>query len=154
LASQLLYQPQLSLIDGFEQCLYEQEPQSPDELRELWQKIELKYLPFITYEDAPFFTEGGRYLAFANWIMDYPLWSICYSLAQVSALQLWQEFKLDPEKGWQKYLKFCEQGGRASVMELLAQCGISSPLDEETVALVMRMVWQELDELDVALNRT
>jgi len=144
LASGLLYLPQLSLIDEFEQFLYENEPENAEELRVYWKKTERKYLPFIAYGNAPFFADGGRYLTFANWFVDYPLWSICYSLAQINAFQMWNEFETDRTEGWRKYVQFCKQGGRSSVLDSLKACAISSPLDTSTVDSVIKVVYDRL----------
>jgi M3 family oligoendopeptidase len=148
LAFELLYQPQLSLIDEFEQSLYESEPKNASEFSAAWKEIELKYLPFIGYEEADFFTNGGRFMAFSNWFVDYPFWSICYSLAHISAFQFWNEFKADREKGWNKYVKFCKIGGRASVLQALAQCDVKSPLHGPTIHSNIKMVCDELRKLD------
>lgn len=147
LSASLLYLPQLSLIDEFEQALYEKEPQNADALLELWKETELKYIPFIEYEKAPFYSKGGRCLAFANWFVDYPCWSICYSLAQINAFQLWMEFKKDRKAGWDKYLLFCKIGGRSSVLDTLKKCGIESPLKDTTIVSVINNIAIELAAL-------
>jgi len=83
-------------------------------------------------------------LTFANWFVDYPLWSICYSLAQINAFQMWNEFETDRTEGWRKYVQFCKQGGRSSVLDSLKACAISSPLDTSTVDSVIKVVYDRL----------
>lgn len=148
LSFELLYLPQLSLIDEFEQFLYVNEPQSIADIKDYWKGLELKYVPFSEYEEAPFFSEGGRYLTFANWFIDYPFWSICYSLAQISAFQFWEIFKTDQKKGWNKYLKFCKTGGRKSVLDSLKDCGILSPLAPQNIDSVLKNICKEQKSLE------
>jgi len=148
-----LYLSHLTILDEFEHSLYEIEPENAEDLRNCWKAVELKYLPSIDYQDASFFKNGGRYLAASNWLVDYPFYSICYSLAQFSALQIWKEYKQNPVKGWEAYMNFCKLGGRESFLTSLNKCNIKSPFELKNIKEIMEMVSLDLNELELNIKQ-
>lgn len=62
-------------------------------------------------------------------IFTSPFYYIDYCLAQICALELWDESRLDAKSALFKYNILCESGGTDTFLSLLQKAGLSSPFD-------------------------
>lgn len=124
----LLFLPYGCMVDEFQHEVYDNPDLKPDERHEVWKRLEEKYQPFINYDNHPFHSNGGAWMKKSH-IFTSPFYYIDYCLAQICALELWDESRLDAKSALFKYNILCESGGTDTFLSLLQKAGLSSPFD-------------------------
>ncbi len=80
-------------------------------------------------------------------IFDVPFYYIEYGIAQLGAIAVWRNFKLNPEKGLQQYLDALSLGYTASMPEIYHAAGIRFDFSPDYIGQSMRFVLQEFEAL-------
>jgi oligoendopeptidase F len=78
----------------------------------------------------------------------FPFYFVEYGIAQVGALQIWQNSKRDERGAVAAYRRALALGGTEPLPELFAAAGARLAFDEETLAAVVRAIDEELAHLD------
>ena len=74
------------------------------------------------------------YMAFSkDHIFTSPFYYIDYCLAQICALELWEESQTDFKTALIKYNQLCECGGTKTFLEILKGAGLESPFDVDVI---------------------
>ena len=77
-----------------------------------------------------------------------PFYFIDYALAQMVALQFYEESLRDFPSAWARYLDFLDRAGTLSFPDLVRACGLMSPFDESCPERLCRFLERELEKLD------
>lgn len=128
----LLFLPYGCMVDEFQHEMYDRPELTPAKRHEIWKNLEAKYQPFINYENHPFHEMGGAWMK-KNHIFTTPFYYIDYCLAQICALQLWDESRQDYKSALIKYNQLCESGGTDTFLKLLEGAGLQSPFDTDVI---------------------
>uniref|UniRef100_UPI00058E1766 M3 family metallopeptidase n=1 Tax=Clostridium polynesiense TaxID=1325933 RepID=UPI00058E1766 len=81
-------------------------------------------------------------------IFEVPFYYIEYAIAQLGAVQLWRNYKNNPEKAVEKYKEALSLGSSKSLPELYETMGIKFDFSENTIKELMDFVWNEIEELN------
>lgn len=119
-------------LDAFQHEIYQNPTMSHEERNACWQQ---QYLRFhgegISWH--PFEEELSRMWLKHYHVFEAPLYSIEYAIAQLGALQLWQQYQQEPEETLKKLHHVMEQGFSKSVSDLYGELGLVLFPGEETV---------------------
>lgn len=141
----LLFLPYACLVDEFQHAVYDDPGLSPAQRNALWRLLEQKYQPAVEYEDGEHFATGRAWHKKAH-IFDAPFYYIDYAIAQLCALELWNQAVAKPKKAVENYTRLCKAGGTASFTDLLKTAGLSSPL---TLDSIKKLAYQTSRFLDL-----
>lgn len=147
LADSLTFLPYGVTVDEFQHGVYENPTLTPDERKDLWRKIEKKYLPFKDYDDDVF-TEKGTYWYRQGHIFGVPFYYIDYTLAQVVAFQYWIKSQADHQNAFDSYLALCKLGGSKSFVGLLEASNLQNPFKAGTVKEIIKPLQEYLNQVD------
>ena len=128
--------PYGTIVDYFQQTCYDNPDMTPAERNAFYNKIEKQFLPHMTTEGIPALQDGRRWQRQAH-IFEMPFYYIDYCLAQFTALQFLALSQQDYDATFKKYIKFLDFGGTKTYVELLQECGLKSPFEEESFKLVV-----------------
>ena len=128
--------PYGTIVDWFQQSCYDNPDMTPAERNEMYNKMEKQFLPHMTTEGIPALQDGRRWQRQAH-IFESPFYYIDYCFAQFTALQFLALSQEDYKGAFAKYIKFLNFGGTKPFTELLSECGLLSPFEEESFKLVV-----------------
>lgn len=120
------------IVDEFQDELYSHEEYGPEDYKNLWKNLEVKYLPHRYYGEDCFFNKGTFWYKQLH-LFQTPFYYIDYALAQTSAIQYFIMDNEDHERTWANYLKLCKIGGYYPYLEAIEKCGIVSPFENGIV---------------------
>ena len=78
-------------------------------------------------------------------LFEVPFYYIEYGIAQLGALQLWLQFRDQPEQTLRNYRKGLALGGSRPLPELFAEAGIKFDFSAATMAPIMQALAAELE---------
>jgi oligoendopeptidase F len=126
--------------------LYENPEHAPEERRLAWLCLQEEFsggvVDWSGLEDIRSFM-WHRQLH----IFEVPFYYIEYGIAQLGALQIWQQFKKDPAKAVGNYKKGLALGGSRPLPELFAASGIRFDFSREMIAPLVEEVYGEWKHL-------
>lgn len=128
--------PYGTIVDYFQQTCYDNPDMTPAERNAFYNKIEKQFLPYMTTVGIPAIQDGRRWQRQAH-IFESPFYYIDYCFAQFTALQFLALSQEDYKATFEKYIKFLDFGGTKTYMELLKECGLKSPFEEESFKIVV-----------------
>jgi M3 family oligoendopeptidase len=131
----LLFLPIGCLVDEFSHSVYDQPRLTSSQRLEIWRELEKTYLPDLDYADEPFYAVGRAWQNIES-IFTKPFSYFDDVVAQLTALEIWQQAQHSPDLAWQRYDKLCSLGGRDTFTNLLSQAELESPFDISTVKKV------------------
>ena len=87
-----------------------------------------------------------------NWqrqlhLFEVPFYYIEYGIAQLGAIGMWKQYRDNPEKGLENYMKGLSLGGTKTLPELYAAAGIDFDFSPEKISELMIFVKNELEKL-------
>ena len=136
IGSAVTFIPYGTIVDYFQQTCYDNPDMTPAERNAFFNKIEKEFLPYMSTEGIPAIQDGRRWQRQAH-IFETPFYYIDYCFAQFTALQFLALSQEDYDATFKKYLKFLDFGGTKTYVELLQECGLKSPFDEESFKIVV-----------------
>ena len=80
-------------------------------------------------------------------IYEVPFYYIEYAIAQLGALQVWRQYKLNPKKAIENYKKALSLGCSVPLGEVYKAAGISFDFSEKMIKELMEFTWNELEKL-------
>jgi len=138
----LTFIPYGATVDEFQHFVYKNPKATKEERKAYFRKLQLKYTPYIKYDDIPFMQKGARFFAQGH-IFQVPFYYIDYTLAQVCALQFYLASVKDRKEAWQRYIKLCRLGGSRPFLELVSEAGLKNPFVPGTIKAIV----EELKEI-------
>lgn len=138
--------PWIATIDKFQHWVYENPGHSIEERKENWLRILNEFsTSAIDYSGL----EGFRSY---NWqrqlhLFEVPFYYIEYGIAQLGAIGMWKQYRDNPEKALENYMKGLSLGGTKTLPELYAAAGIDFDFSPEKISELMIFVKNELEKL-------
>lgn len=139
--------PWIATIDKFQHWVYENPSHSLEERAATWVRILDEFTsPVIDISGLETYRQFGwqRQLH----LFEVPFYYIEYGIAQLGAIGLWQQYKLDPETALQHYISALELGGTRTLPELFKAAGLRFDFSPAAIRELMQFVKEELDTLN------
>lgn len=147
LSSAIKFIPYGVTVDEFQHCIYENPDLTPEERKNIWRKLEKKYLPHKNYEGCDFLERGCWWFQQSH-IFNVPFYYIDYTLAQICALQFWKRSNDDRKDAWKDYLRLCKVGGTKSFLDLVNYSNLKSPFEDGCISSTINPVNEWLDSIN------
>ena len=139
--------PWIATIDKFQHWVYENPSHSLEERAATWVKILDEFTsPVIDISGL----ENYRLFGWQRQLhlFEVPFYYIEYGIAQLGAIGLWKQYKLDPEMALQHYISALELGGTRTLPELFKAAGLQFDFSPAAIRELMQFVKEELDTLN------
>ncbi len=147
LSDAVVFLPYGVCVDEFQHFVYEHPQASPQERKEMWRRIEQKYIPYKDYDGIDYLENGGFWHRQIHIFTD-PFYYIDYTLAQMCAFQFWKRNRENHEAAWNDYLHLCRQGGTKPFTKLVKEANLMSPFEMGCVQSVIGEIESYLNSLD------
>jgi len=138
--------PWVATIDQYQHWLYTNPGHSRDERLDAWQQILDRFSSGVV--DYSEFAESRRFL----WqkqlhLFVYAFYYIEYGIAQLGALQVWLNWRNDPQGAIDAYRRALALGGTRPLPDLFDAANITFDFSSKTVAPLMDAIGAELEKL-------
>jgi oligoendopeptidase F len=138
--------PWIATIDKFQHWIYENPNHSNEERAETWTRILDEFTPPLM--DISGLEEYRRY----GWqrqlhIYEVPFYYIEYGIAQLGAIGLWKQYKENPERAVNNYIKALQVGGTRKLPELFNLAGLDFNFSPDYIKGLMGFVREEMGNL-------
>ncbi len=143
----LAFMPYGSTMDEFQHVVYNNPDMTPAERKQAFAEIEIKYAPSKDYDENEFLKKGTLWYKQPH-LFNNAFYYIDYVLAELCALQIWEESLKDWQGAFDKYDKFCSIGGELAFTEVLAEAGFKNPFNEKTIESVATKMSEYLATID------
>lgn len=124
-----IFIPYGTMVDEFQEIVYENPDMTPAERKEVWAKLEKEYRPHLDFEDDKFHGNGGFWQRQPH-IFHTPFYYIDYVLATVCAMQFKVMMDENYKGAWEKYLKLCKLSARDFFVNVIKEVGLKSPFED------------------------
>ncbi len=128
----------------FETFIYENPDATAQERIDKYNELFALYLPGVEMMDPDLLSKGAALYRGFN-IFGMPRYTITYSLCNLSAIYLANEFKKDKKKGTELFIKLGEIGGTMDYNEAIAYMGLKPSFSEEVIREVGEYLETELE---------
>jgi len=138
--------PWIATIDKFQHWVYENPTHTIEERKENWLRILNEFATIaIDYSGLEAFRSY-------NWqrqlhLFEVPFYYIEYGIAQLGAIGMWKQYRDNPEKALENYMKGLSLGGTKTLPALYAAAGIDFDFSPEKISELMIFVKNELEKL-------
>lgn len=140
--------PWMAQIDAIQHAFYLNPDMSAEERHDTWFKIVQRFTPEGV--DRSGFDEDYRTLwQKQGHVFNYPFYYIEYAIAQLGALQLWRNYKKDPEKTIAQYKAALALGYTKPLPELYETAGIKFDFSSDMLQELVPFLMDELEKLGV-----
>lgn len=140
----LAFIPYGTMVDHFQQLMYEKPDMTPEERNQTWAELEKQYRPYIDFDNLPFYGRGAGWQRQLH-IYTSPFYYIDYCLAQTVALQFFALFLNDAKKAWETYVAFVRSGGTKTFVDTVHAAGLKSPLEDGCLKEITETIAAWLD---------
>lgn len=142
----VLFWPYMAMVDAFQHWVYEspRDAEDPSLCDAQWARLSERFMPWLDWsglEDA-LATGWHRKLH----IHVAPLYYVEYGLAQLGAVQIWQNAMKDPQSALKAYRDALSLGGTASLPELFRAAGVTFAFDADTLGSAVTLIEQVIEE--------
>lgn len=138
--------PWIATVDAFQQWVYDNPTHTQAHRADQWASL---YDRFHGGIDWTGLEDTKRYLWHRQGhIFDVPFYYIEYGIAQLGALQMWQQYKQNPAKGLDAYLAALRLGYTDTIPNIYAAGGIRFDFSEGTMSSLFDFVRTELQLLE------
>lgn len=140
--------PWIATIDKFQHWLYENPEHTEHERSEHWMQV----LQEFTSREINF--SGLDHFRRYAWqrqlhLFEVPFYYIEYGIAQLGAIGLWMQYKINKKEALQNYMSALSLGGTKTLPELYKTAGIEFNFSSAYIKKLMEFVRNEMEELDV-----
>jgi oligoendopeptidase F len=135
--------PWVAMVDAFQHELYSRPNHTPQDRLDIWMKLQSDFDTGIDWSGLD--TERAYSWHRQLHIFEVPFYYVEYGIAQLGALQLWANFKRDPQKALDDMIAALSLGSSRPLPELFARAGIRFDFSEATLEPLMAMVEKELE---------
>lgn len=138
--------PWVATIDKFQHWLYENPTHTPEERKTNWNRIFDQFADTVT--DWNGLQESKDYL----WqkqlhLYEVPFYYIEYGMAQLGAIAVWRNYKLDKKKGLDGYMNALKLGYTKSIPEIYKAANIKFDFSKGYIKELMEFVRGELGKI-------
>ncbi|MCQ2055366.1 MAG: M3 family oligoendopeptidase [Fibrobacter sp.] len=137
--------PWVASIDSFQHRLYNFPTHTASDRSDIWDEIMDRYDAGVDYSGL----EAVRRNMWQKQLhlFECPFYYIEYGIAQIGALQVWANFKKDPQKAIDDLFKAESLGSSRPLPELFAAANIKFDFTAKTLEPLMQVVWDEISKL-------
>ena len=138
--------PWVATIDKFQHLLYTHPNHTVTERKEMWENT------FNEFSSSAVNWKGQEKFKSILWqkqlhIFEVPFYYIEYGMAQLGAIALWRNYKLNPEKTIEQYLSALRLGYTKTIGEIYETAGVRFDFSSEYMKELMDFVNEELEKL-------
>lgn len=137
--------PWVASIDSFQHRLYNFPTHTASDRSDIWDEIMDRYDAGVDYSGL----EAVRRNLWQKQLhlFECPFYYIEYAIAQIGALQVWANFKKDPQKAIDDLFRAESLGSSRPLPELFAAANIKFDFTAKTLEPLMQVVWDEISKL-------
>lgn len=138
--------PWVATIDQFQHWIYENPAHSQADRKKNWNSVFARYADPITDWIG---LEEGRDYAWQKQLHLYevPFYYIEYGMAQLGAIALWRNYKLDKQRGLEGYMKALKLGNLTTIPEIYKAANIKFDFSREYIKELMDFVKEEFAKI-------
>jgi oligoendopeptidase F len=144
--------PYIALVDAFQHWIYTHvdEATDPENCDEQWVALWKRFMPGIDYSGV----ENGLLVRWRrqSHIFQDPFYYIDYGLAEIGALQVWENALRDQKQAVQKYRAALALGSTKTLPEIFAAAGATFAYDAATFSRLVGLIETTLAELATQIN--
>ena len=129
LLNAITFLPYGTMVDYFQQRVYENPDMTPAERKQLWLELESIFRPYLSNEGITYMEEGGRW-QYQSHIYERPFYYIDYCLAQTIAFDFLIQSKENYSEAFANYDNFLKAGGSKTFIELVKTAGFKLPFED------------------------
>jgi oligoendopeptidase F len=135
--------PWMAVVDGFQHWVYLNPKASINERNEYFKNLYTQFFPLVDWglykEYLPTMWQKQAH------IIEIPFYYIEYGIAQLGALQIWDQYKKDPKKGFENYKKALSLGSEFSIKEIYNQAQIELNFSPQFIKNIAQLLEQEYE---------
>ena len=138
--------PWVATIDKFQHWVYENPDHSEEDRTTAWVKVLNEFSSDVI--DFSGLEEYRKY----GWqrqlhLFEVPFYYIEYGIAQLGAIGLWMQYKIDKDTALNNYMRSLGLGGTKTLPELYRAAGLEFDFSPGHIKTLMEFVKQELDQV-------
>lgn len=138
--------PWVTTIDKFQHWIYENPTHSREERKEEWSRIFDSFTDDVT--DWSGCEEAKDYLWHKQLhLYEVPFYYIEYGMAQLGAVAVWRNYKLDRRKGIEGYINALKLGYTRSIPEIYEAANIKFDFSRDYIKSLINFVKEEMRSL-------
>ena len=138
--------PWIATIDKFQHWLYENPNHTEEERADKWLSILEEFTsPVIDFSGLEGYRRYGWHRQLH--LFEVPFYYIEYGIAQLGAIGLWQQYKLNSGQAVNNYLTALQLGGTKTLPALFEAAGLKFDFSSAHISQLMNFVKKELDSL-------
>jgi oligoendopeptidase F len=136
--------PWIATIDKFQHWVYEHPAHTPEERAAAWMGLldEFKVSALDTTGLEPYRQFGWQRQLH---LFEVPFYYIEYGIAQLGAIGLWMQYKQNPEKAIDSYIKALSLGGTRTLPDLYEAAGIRFDFSPGHISELVAFVKSEME---------
>ena len=131
-------------VDEFQHEIYAKPDLTPDERKAVWHRLETEYMPGWDFEGDEDLERGLYWLRQLH-IFECPFYYIDYSLATLTALELYGLSKTDREKAFAGYFELSRTGNLIPYRQVLKKASLSDPFTDGAIERIVTPLREELE---------
>ncbi|MCH8822584.1 MAG: M3 family oligoendopeptidase [Planctomycetes bacterium] len=137
--------PWIATIDAFQHWIYTNPEHTREDRTAKWLELDTRFGAAVNWESLEQYKQ-------VTWqrqlhLFEVPFYYIEYGIAQIGALQLWLQYKKDPQAALKNYQTALTIGGARPLPELFKAAGLEFNFGPKTMSRLMNEVQSELDTL-------
>ncbi len=138
--------PWVATIDQFQHWIYENPAHSQADRKKNWNAVFARYADTFTEWSG---LEEGRDYAWQKQLHLYevPFYYIEYGMAQLGAIALWRNYKLDKQRGLEGYMKALKLGNLTTIPEIYKAANIKFDFSRAYIKELMDFVKEEFAKI-------
>ncbi len=135
--------PWVAIIDGFQHWIYTNPTHTRDERTAHWLSL-LDRLSSKAVDWTGFETPRESMWQRQTHLFGVPFYYIEYGIAQIGSLQMWLQYRNDPDAALANYRNALALGGTRPLPELFAAAGVKFDFSADTIAPLVEAAREEL----------
>ncbi len=147
----ILFLPYMAVVDAFQHWVYTHPDEAADSAAcdKAWDDLWQRFMPDVDWT-------GLEEMCMSGWhrklhIFTVPFYYIEYGMAQIGALQVWQNAIQNEETAVAAYRKALALGGTQTLPELFATAGVEFRFDTTLLAELVNLIEQTISDLEASL---
>lgn len=152
LESALMFWPYMAVVDGFQHWAYDnpQAAAKPANCDTAWADLWDRFMQGIDFRGLEDHKRTGWHRKLH--IYRYPFYYVEYGLAQLGAVQVWNNARKDPTAAIKAYRKALSLGGTVSLPELFSTAGARFAFDAEILQVCVELIVNTIEALEAELD--
>ena len=137
LLNAITFLPYGTMVDYFQQKVYENPEMTPAERKQLWLELEEIFRPYLSNKGITYMEDGGRW-QYQSHIYERPFYYIDYCLAQTIAFDFLIQSKENYGEAFANYDNFLKAGGSKTFVDLVKGAGFKLPFEDGKLAEMIK----------------